>query len=1421
MANFTLFYNSKQVFCKLLLFTALIFCITKIPAQATLNFSDDFEGINNWVLVNGTQTNQWRVGSAISTGLGTKSLYISNNNGTTNQYAVNSASIVHAYRDITIPPGTTNANVAFDWRSNGDALVIIVGLAYVDYLRVWLVPSNYNPTAGTEISTSSSRIMLGHFVQQGTFTRYSSTQNLTNFAGTTMKLVFEWVNDGSNGNQPPAAIDNVSLTAAYCAVNPTVPNATDRIVNASITNSLGTTYSNATPNGNSGYLYTNNLPALDLVRGSTTNTISLTFGTGSTANAQYSAAWIDFNGNGLFEATESVAVAQTAATVNGTATYVFTVPTTASIGQTRIRLRGGSNSAYTSSDACSQTLYGDTEDYNVNIVDPSVVTNYTWTGNVNSSWQMASNWTPSGIPSVFDNVTIPSGVNNLNITDSRAVGNVAFAGNLNMAANSNLVIRGNVSYTSNATANLNCASKIEIRSSTAQTIPPFNYGSLDATGGNHTLPSAGTVGICNAFTPGAGSFIVTGSTVNYFSPTAANSFVLSPFTYHNLTVSSPATFTFAQGSTVNVLGNYSQTIGNVNLTNYTSGTNTLNINGDMTITGGVFNMNANATAGAMSNVNLKGDLTVNGGKLDATNATATLKNFNFNGTGNGTSASQIQSVNILSADADNNRRISFAAQPGSYVQLSRDMNIGLNSRFSVEAGAVLDFGFTGTVANNLTGVGSFINQVGSYLKISSPQGISAVREDQIGNVRTTAARDYRTATYHYIGKANQVTGNGIGTANDGKAVIVELDNNSLILSPSTSFGINNTANATINAGGGGILDIRRGRLEETDVNFITGGTAASNSANLKMAAGTVYKITKASTGTSDAEYVPRFYNLNLTGGEVELASAGNQTIRNSTGYQNLLLSNAGTKTLAGTTTVNNLTRVTGGTLRVPLSLNNVPPIALTAKKGLQNTGGNVIFENNALLLQDSDAVNIGAIQLQRVASGINNLADRMDYIYWSSPVSAQGLQAFSPGTPASGIYQYNESNDYFYAVDLISEPVFVPAKGYAFRAESTVANGASKTYNFTGIPHNGDININISRSPDTGTNGATVHGYNLVGNPYPSNINFNELYLGNTSQIWNTAYFWTNNNFTPFQMGSNYVPNNYAIYNGTGGNSATRAATGSGITDIPNGIVKVGQGFIVQKKTFGTAPLQFKNAYSATNVLRTATNGTFFEKNEQPKNRFWLTLTSPHELINSLLIGYIPGASNQYDPDYDAELMVVGSDSFFSVLGARKLAVQGKATSFSQDDVVPLGIHAFGAGTYTIRLETTEGIFKNGQSIYLRDRLLNKSVNLSKHLTYTFRAVPGSYEGRFEIVYKEAGMLGTDSASEKDFTVYRNGDGYTLSSSKNLGRIDVYDASGKLIESVDAQNQKTYNLEALSWPSGLYIIKAENSGELRTTKVMK
>jgi hypothetical protein len=180
-------------------------------AQTTTVFSEDFEGAtNSFTLENGTQNNQWVVAGTAPNGPtspGAKSAYISNDFGVTNAYNLTSASVVHLYRDVTLPAGQAAIQLNFDWRAAGEGTS--------DYLLVQVAPTTFTPVAGTVPAVTSATV-LAQLNQQGTFARASLVVPAS-LAGTTQRLIFTWVNNAFGGTQPPALVDNISLTARAAA----------------------------------------------------------------------------------------------------------------------------------------------------------------------------------------------------------------------------------------------------------------------------------------------------------------------------------------------------------------------------------------------------------------------------------------------------------------------------------------------------------------------------------------------------------------------------------------------------------------------------------------------------------------------------------------------------------------------------------------------------------------------------------------------------------------------------------------------------------------------------------------------------------------------------------------------------------------------------------------------------------------------------------------------------------------------------------------------------------------------------------------------------------------------------------------------------------------------------------------------------
>ncbi len=117
---------------------------------------------------------------------------------------------------------------------------------------------------------------------------------------------------------------------------------------------------------------------------------------------------------------------------------------------------------------------------------------------------------------------------------------------------------------------------VQYNGASAQTIINGNYNNLDGTGGDRTLNSSGTIGVAAVFTPGAGTYTITGSTMD-FNGTAAQG--IPAFAFNNLTISAnkaAGAVTFANGGTIGVAGIFSVTATN---TSYVVTNNTFDFNG--------------------------------------------------------------------------------------------------------------------------------------------------------------------------------------------------------------------------------------------------------------------------------------------------------------------------------------------------------------------------------------------------------------------------------------------------------------------------------------------------------------------------------------------------------------------------------------------------------------------------------------------------------------------------------------------------------------------------------------------------------------------------------------------------------------------------------------------------------------------------
>ncbi|MES2573516.1 MAG: Ig-like domain-containing protein [Bacteroidota bacterium] len=455
---------------------------------------------------------------------------------------------------------------------------------------------------------------------------------------------------------------------------------------------------------------------------------------------------------------------------------------------------------------------------------------------------------------------------------------------------------------------------------------------------------------------------------------------------------------------------------------------------------------------------------------------------------------------------------------------------------------------------------------------------------------------------------------------------------------------------------------------------------------------------------------------------------------------------------------------------------------------LVNSGGKLIMENNTNLIQSGTVNgNVGTgVTIKRDAS-----MKYLDYVYWSSPVENQNLLAFSSATLSSRFYTIDEpTNAFVSAVPATNS--FSLAKGYLIRAPNNWSSSPgiiqSFTGSFTGRPNNGTITIPVTLLGE---------GFNLIGNPYPSTVNADLFLADPDNQNIESLHFWTH--LTTVAGGTNY-----ATYNATGAAAPSNTIP---VSETPNGFIQVGQGFIAKVTNAGNAT--FKNS------MRAANNSNQFFKTADPekKNRIWLNLSDATTAYNQTLVGYVKGATDALDTKYDARLMETSGTRLYSFINNSEYVIQGRSLPFTDTDIVSLGFKTTNKGTFTISIDHTDGLFADTEGIFLKDNLTNTVSNLKKGV-YTFTSTEGTFNNRFEIVYKNDSTLGTETPSftEESIVVYKQNNTLNINTGKTIiAAVKLFDMRGSLIYEKKDINSSTLSINSIDTTQQLLIVQVTSA----------
>ena len=463
-----------------------------------------------------------------------------------------------------------------------------------------------------------------------------------------------------------------------------------------------------------------------------------------------------------------------------------------------------------------------------------------------------------------------------------------------------------------------------------------------------------------------------------------------------------------------------------------------------------------------------------------------------------------------------------------------------------------------------------------------------------------------------------------------------------------------------------------------------------------------------------------------------------------------------------------------------------------------NGSGTLTINNNAALRQiDPSVTNTGNIIVRKNSASMI----RQDYTAWASPVSGQQLQLFSPNTLPNRFYQYlytgTTTPTAYQSVTATTN--FVTGKGYMIRSADNSSSTIPAAHNgqFTGIPFTGDLTINLGK------------GYNLLGNPYASPMDANRFLVDNSTTV-GALYFWTH---TVPASGGVYPVNNFASYTTLGG---TAAAAGGA---TPNGKIQTGQGFYVRTYDFGVANfsnLQRVNASATTQFYRTASE----ENQEVEKHRVWLNLNDASNNYNQILVGYMDGATNAADNTIDGLILDDSNSVIYSTINTEKYVIQGRSLPFTDEDIVPIGFKAVTAGIYFISLESVDGLFTD-QNVFLKDKYTNILHDI-KQSEYQFSTQNGTFDDRFELVYRAGVLSNDDFVNDNNVLVYTQNNQIEVNSLKeNIATVRIFDVLGRNIftnENIGEKELSIISINASSQP--LFVKVTLTTGEVITKKVI-
>jgi hypothetical protein len=473
-----------------------------------------------------------------------------------------------------------------------------------------------------------------------------------------------------------------------------------------------------------------------------------------------------------------------------------------------------------------------------------------------------------------------------------------------------------------------------------------------------------------------------------------------------------------------------------------------------------------------------------------------------------------------------------------------------------------------------------------------------------------------------------------------------------------------------------------------------------------------------------------------------------------------------------------------------------------------NANGNLTLlstaSQTALVSGSGSGEVVGKLTMQRY------LPTGFGYYYFSSPFIGDTVNDFSSEINLAAsfpdVYSFNESLSSAGWVNYTnSSGLLTPLAGYAVNFGTSPA---PLTVSLRGVVSNHTISAGALYNH----NMPTTQGFNLVGNPYPSPIDWNSAGGWTRTNIDNALYFFTKGTV-------NQYTGTYSSYvNGISSNG------------IASNIIAAMQGFFVHVSN-GSFPVS--GLLAVNNMARNLDLTTVFLGYTAPQ--------APSPLIR-LSAGFFDegpdgdpavfyikqGADGAFDKTLDALKLMnthTGIPNLFGIAtDTSRLSIYALPDNFDSVETVPLGLITAQDGWISFKATDIENLPAT-LHVYLSDTKTGINQDLQNAPPYRLYLPGGEYRNRFFLNFstKEPVSGGSPvTPSNGHFQAYAAGG--TLFVNGNLppggqGEIRVFDLRGQLVLKGEISGS-TYQQFQTNVATGIYLVNFSAPGITQTQKVL-